>query len=73
MRVHPRFQRQGFGQATLEALESLATKAGYTSLHLGTPEQHLSAQRVYFKNGYVQTGMAKIGIFDALLYQNKLS
>ena len=66
--MHPRFQRQGFGQATLEALESLATKAGYTSLHLDTPEQHLSAQRVYFK-----TGMAKIGIFDALLYQNKLS
>lgn len=73
MRVHPRFQRKGFGQAILEALESLAAKAGYTSLHLDTPEGHLAAQRFYLKNGYVQTGATKIGQFDALLYEKKLS
>lgn len=73
MRVHPTFQRKGFGQTILEALESLATKDGFTSLHLDTPLKHLAAQRFYLKNGYVQTGTTKIGQFDALFYEKKLS
>src|SRR5690349_6283609 len=36
MRVHPDFQRRGFGQAILRALEARAAQLGCTTLHLDT-------------------------------------
>ncbi len=36
MRVHPDFQRRGFGQMILEALEARAVALGYAALHLDT-------------------------------------
>src|SRR5947209_4379740 len=34
MRVHPDFQRRGYGQTILDELEQRAKRAGYTLLHL---------------------------------------
>src|SRR5262245_27405544 len=53
MRVHPDFQRRGFGQEMLNALEERARRKGYRELHLDTTVQQIAAQRLYEKNGYV--------------------
>ena len=36
MRVHPEFQRRGFGQRILEALEKRAKELGYKEIQLDT-------------------------------------
>jgi GNAT superfamily N-acetyltransferase len=59
MRVHPDFQRRGFGQAILDALEAKARDLGYKMIHLDTSTIQTAAQRFYAKNGYVETGREK--------------
>ncbi len=46
MRVHPDFQRHGFGRAILRRLESRAADLGYTALHLDTTVQQVPAQQL---------------------------
>jgi ribosomal protein S18 acetylase RimI-like enzyme len=72
MRVHPDFQRHGFGQAILQALESRAAELGYTILHLDTPAKQLAAQGLYEKNGYRQTGTTVLGGIESILYEKEL-
>lgn len=72
MRVHPDFQRRGFGQAILQALEARADEMGYTKLQLETTVQQIAAQKLYIKNGYVEVGRTKIHNFDVILYEKML-
>ena len=72
MRVHPDYQRRGFGQAILDALEQRARELGYKELHLDTTVQQTAAQRFYEKNGYVMVREGKIGQFDCLFYEKTL-
>jgi ribosomal protein S18 acetylase RimI-like enzyme len=69
MRVHPKCQRQGFGQAILAELEKRARSLGYTSFLLDTLPTMAPARRLYSKNGLVQTGTKKVGRFEAILYE----
>lgn len=73
MRVHPDFQRRGFGQAMLGALESRARELSYRLLHLDTTVQQLPAQQLYLKNGFVAVGRKKLGGFDSILYEKRIS
>jgi len=72
MRVHPDYQRRGFGQAILAALEKRALELGYPMLCLDTTVPQTAAQRLYEKNGYVVVRHGKIGKFDCLFYEKQL-
>lgn len=52
MRVHPDYQRNGFGEAILEELESRAETRGIDRFVLYTNEQLNAAIEMYQKHGY---------------------
>jgi GNAT superfamily N-acetyltransferase len=54
MRVHPEYQRRGFGQRILTSLEARARALGYTRLVLDTTSKQDAARALYQKNGYVE-------------------
>jgi GNAT superfamily N-acetyltransferase len=54
MRVHPDYQRRGFGQGLLTALEMRARAVGYRTLRLDTTLKQNAARALYIKNGYVE-------------------
>ena len=56
MRVHPDFQRRGFGRRVLRALIDRARRDGYTKLKLDTTTLQTAAHRLYESEGFVQTG-----------------
>lgn len=69
MRVDPAFQRRGFGQAILAALERRAVELGYGALRLDTTAQQKAAQGLYVKNGYLEKGGFKMGRFHCIVYE----
>ena len=73
MRVHPHFQRRGFGQMVLDALEARAGELGYAHLHLDTTAQQVAAQNFYKKNGYVEVARAKLSLFEVIHYAKRLT
>ncbi len=69
MRIAPAFQRRGFGQAILTALERRAVELGYKTLHLDTTVLQKAAQGLYIKNGYSEASRAKVGPFECIFYE----
>jgi len=81
MRVHPDYQRRGYGQLILEELEARARTLGYQTLHLDTSTLQIAAQKLYEKNGYREVGRDKykqeIGkneyqMLEVILYEKQL-
>ena len=72
MRVHPAYQRRGFGLLMLIELESRARALGYTTLHLDTSTVQLAAQRLYEKHGFRETGREIFQRFENILYEKEL-
>ena len=72
MRVHPRFQRRGFGQKILDSLEARAKELGYIHLQLWTTERQKAAQEFYTKNGYNITKRKKSEDFRVILFEKTL-
>lgn len=72
MRVHPDFQRRGFGRAILQRLESAASKLGYETLHLDTTVKQIAAQNLYVQSGYIEVSRTTLGGFDVILYEKNL-
>ena len=72
MRTHPEFQRRGFGQQILSALERRAMDLRYARLHLDTTRKQVAAQKLYEKNGYVFAGEGQVGRFPCLFYEKVL-
>ncbi len=72
MRVHPDFQRRGLGRAILQRLEEKAVELGCRILRLGTTTGQLAAQKLYERNGYVETGRTRVAGFDVILYEKGL-
>ncbi len=73
MRVHPDFQRRGFGAELLDALEVEAKDLGYQVLHLDTTTLQTASQKLYEKHGYRRTGQTQVGGLDTLLYEKELT
>jgi len=73
MRVHPDLQRRGFGRAVLQRLEARAVELGYTALHLDTSLLQVAAQSFYVQNGYIEIGRSRLGSFDIVLYEKRLT
>jgi ribosomal protein S18 acetylase RimI-like enzyme len=69
MRVDPQFQRRGFGQAILTALERRAAELGYDTLHLDTAVQQKTARRLYESNGYREARRGRKGAIDCVFYE----
>ncbi len=69
MRVSPRLQGRGIGQALLDALHRRAADLGYETLHLDTTVGQTAARRLYEKNGYRETGRGQVGPFECLYYE----
>jgi GNAT superfamily N-acetyltransferase len=72
MRVHPDFQRRGFGSAVLRALEERARELGFTSLRLDTPEFNVGARRFYARHGYAECGVTEMPWFAIVLFEKHL-
>lgn len=73
MRVHPDYQRRGFGQSMLVHLESRARELGYTDVHLETTTLQKAAQQLYLKHGYREIGRKRVGPFDVIVYEKNLT
>ena len=52
IRVHPDYQRRGYGAALLGALEDRARSRGFDRFVLETTERLTAAQRLYERHGY---------------------
>jgi ribosomal protein S18 acetylase RimI-like enzyme len=72
MRVHPCWQRRGFGHLILERLEARSRELGYETLHLDTTIHQAEAQSFYLDHGYVETGRTRLGPFHVILFEKQL-
>ncbi len=73
MRIHPDYQRRGFGSLLLQALECEAQKLGYRKLILDTTSIQVAAQILYHKFGYKQIGISESQGFVVLSYERELA
>jgi ribosomal protein S18 acetylase RimI-like enzyme len=73
MRVHPNFQRQGFGSALLRHLEKRAAELGHKTLHLDTLVVQEAAQQFYRRHGYRCVGRGHKEAFEVVFFEKPLS
>jgi ribosomal protein S18 acetylase RimI-like enzyme len=72
MRVHPRFQRGGFGRTILARLEHRASELGYRMLRLHTPASQTAAQRLYSTAGYREVGRGQLAGNEVVYFEKTL-
>ena len=72
MRVHPDFQRRGFGRAVLRRLEDRAGELGYRHLHLDTTVGQTAARKLYLAFGYAEVARKQYAGFDVIQYEKRL-
>ncbi len=72
MRVHPEFQRRGFGRIILAELEARAAHLGYTTLHLVTSLERLAAQKLYLSYGFHEIGRIVYKGIDCILFEKSI-
>ena len=73
MRVSPAYQRRGFGQAMLIALEGRAVELGCSIVHLDTTVQQEAARRLYEKNGFSEVHRTVVGGWECIFYEKSLA
>jgi ribosomal protein S18 acetylase RimI-like enzyme len=69
MRVHPEWQRRGYGQSMLERLEARACELGYSLVRLDTTTLQVAAIAMYRKNGYTEIGRRQHGPLEEILFE----
>jgi ribosomal protein S18 acetylase RimI-like enzyme len=69
MRVHPKYQRRGLGQAILDALHARAGRLDLRKLILDTTATQKAAQAFYVKNGYSKVRDEFDGGFTVIHYE----
>jgi ribosomal protein S18 acetylase RimI-like enzyme len=72
MRVHPAFQRRGFGRVVLDRLEDRARELGFRKLRLDTAVMQTAAQRLYESAGYRQVGRGQLAGVEVIYYEKAL-
>lgn len=73
MRVHPDFQRRGFGQIIVKELEKRAKSMGYKKIVLHSDPRWTKAQKFYRKLGYQETGRGVVyEKFHVIFYEKDL-
>jgi ribosomal protein S18 acetylase RimI-like enzyme len=72
MRVHPHYQRLGYGRVVLEQLERRAAELGYTTLRLDTTVVQTGTQQLYRSSGYQEVGRGQLGGFQVIVFEKRL-
>ena len=72
MRVDPSWQRRGFGEQLLVALEQRAGELGYRTLHLDTTVQNHGAQQLYRKHGWTEVRRGEWRGWQLIFYEKSL-
>jgi GNAT superfamily N-acetyltransferase len=72
MRVHPDFQRRGFGRVLLERLEQRARALCCRVVGLDTTNQQTAARQLYESAGYRETGRRQTGRFLSIDFTKTL-
>ncbi len=72
MRVHPGFQRRGFGRTILAHLEHRAGEFGYRTLRLDTAVTLTAAQRLYESAGYREVGRGQLAGAEVIYFEKTL-
>jgi len=72
MRVHPNYQKRGFGQTILTKLEERAVQLGYKELCLDTTTKQLPAQKLYKRNGYREFRRGEVAGLEVIFFEKKL-
>ena len=72
MRVHPGFQRRGFGRAILARLEHRAAELGYKQLRLDTAVTLTAAQRLYRSAGYRAVARGQLAGAEVIYFEKTL-
>ncbi len=73
MRVHPAFQRRGFGRLILTHLEHRARELGYGELRLDTTIMQTAAQHLYASAGYREVGRGQLGGQEVVYFAKSLT
>jgi ribosomal protein S18 acetylase RimI-like enzyme len=73
MRVHPAFQRRGFGRLILSRLEDRAGELGYRRLRFVTMVTQTAAQRLFVSAGYTPVGRGELAGTDVIYYEKRLA
>jgi ribosomal protein S18 acetylase RimI-like enzyme len=72
LRVHPRFQRRGFGRAVFGCLEQAAHQRGYRRLTLAIALLQIPAQRLFESAGFQEAGRGEISGVAVIYYAKRL-
>ncbi len=72
MRTQPEMQGRGLGQLILQELEARARQAGYQALHLETSALLTAAQKLYLRNGFVETDRIMLRGLESILFEKPL-
>lgn len=73
MRVLPLYQRRGFGQQVLDALERRAMGVGLSTLELDTTAGQVAARAFYGKNGYLVVATRQSPHAEQVIFRKTLS
>lgn len=73
LRVHPSYQKRGYGQQLLSQLEQRAVELGFRSVYLDTLTNQHGAQKLFRNNGYQPVGSAIIDGFNVNLFEKSLA
>lgn len=72
LRVHPAYQKRGYGQLLLTKLEERAAEMGFKQLYLDALTNQHSSHQLFLKNGYKEIGTSTIDGFEVLLFEKNL-
>jgi len=73
LRIHPDYQRKGYGETIMLELQKLAAEMGYTEGFLDTLTTNRRAQRLFEKLGWEKSGNGNTGPFKLFYYTRKLN
>jgi ribosomal protein S18 acetylase RimI-like enzyme len=73
MRVSMEFQGRGYGNIILIRLEESARLKGFKKLILDTTIKQVPAQKLYIKNGYVETKRESFRGVETIFYEKLIS
>ena len=73
LRVHPDFQKRGYGQKLLTQLEQRAAELGFNHIYLDALTSQEGAKVMFLNNGYEPKGTSVIDGFHVNLFEKSLS
>lgn len=72
MRVHPEYQRRGYGARILARLEERALELGYRRVRCDTTSNQVAAIALYRRYGWLETGRKRVGGLTVVFFQKDL-